>query len=150
MNDIYDVAKWFLAKKSMTPKKLQKLCYYYVAWGYALLDREVIENSHFEAWVHGPVSPALYQKYKDYGWNEIEKEEDIPIFENAKERELFESVYLTYGDLSANELEALSHSEMPWRKARGNCGKYDACNKAIDLVDMKNFYSSIYQEDQGE
>ena len=36
MATIFDVADWFLSKEAMTPKKLQKLCYYYKAWGLAL------------------------------------------------------------------------------------------------------------------
>ncbi len=37
MNNIFDVADWFLSKEAMPHKKLQKLCYYYKAWGLALL-----------------------------------------------------------------------------------------------------------------
>nr|DAX92906.1 MAG TPA: hypothetical protein [Caudoviricetes sp.] len=30
---VFDIANWFLTKEAMTPKKLQKLVYYYFAWG---------------------------------------------------------------------------------------------------------------------
>ena len=42
---VFDVAQWFLAKESMTHKKLQKLIYYYYAWGQALLKRDVIDDA---------------------------------------------------------------------------------------------------------
>ncbi|MGN0639342.1 MAG: Panacea domain-containing protein [Oscillospiraceae bacterium] len=67
---ITDVANWFLSKESMTHKKLQKLCYYAQAWGLALFNLR-ITDSRFEAWVHGPVSPGLFQLYKEFYWHPI-------------------------------------------------------------------------------
>ena len=61
--DITQLADWFLSKESMTPKKLQKLCYYAVAWGYALLNRRIFNDDEFHAQIHGPVSPTLYHTY---------------------------------------------------------------------------------------
>lgn len=39
-------------------KKLQKLCYYAQAWAYALKGYR-LEDTDYQAWVHGPFSPAL-------------------------------------------------------------------------------------------
>ena len=58
---VYEIANWFLNKGSMTQKKLQKLCYYAQAWCYALKGERLIK-SDFQAWIHGPVSPALYDR----------------------------------------------------------------------------------------
>lgn len=69
--NIFGLADWFLAKSEMTHKKLQKICYYAVAWGYALMDRQVFDDDVFQAWVHGPVSKKLYDRYKGQGWNLI-------------------------------------------------------------------------------
>ena len=70
MFSVFSVADFFLARASMSPKKLQKLVYYAYAWTLALLN-ETIDDLHFrlfhnkiEAWVHGPVVPDLYQQYK--------------------------------------------------------------------------------------
>lgn len=41
---VFDIANWFLTKEAMTPKKLQKLVYYYFAWGQALLKRDMIKK----------------------------------------------------------------------------------------------------------
>ena len=76
MADIFDVATWFLSKASMTPKKLQKLCYYFKARGLALIDDDVLPGVDFQAWIHGPVYPPLYAKYKDFYWNFIPEAED--------------------------------------------------------------------------
>ncbi len=68
-----DISGWFLSKESMTPKKLQKLTYYAEAWANALLGEGILSDTSFQAWVHGPVSPELWNDYKEYGWNEIEQ-----------------------------------------------------------------------------
>ena len=143
MAKVEEVAKGFLSKNSMSPKKLQKLVYYFKAWGLVLYKKDMIEDTDFEAWVHGPVSPKLYRKYKNYGWNDIEKYEG-ELTLNEKEKHLLESVWITYGDLSANELEALTHSENPWRKARLGYKDDELCDVIISEDDMKDYYSSIY------
>lgn len=140
------VADWFLAKSKMSPKKLQKLVYYFQAWGNALLHYPVIDDTQFEAWPHGPVSPELYQEYKMYGWTEIEQHDPVSV-ESEDLVELLESVWITYGDKSANELEALTHSESPWRNARGALGQWDHSNEPITDDDMRSFYASIYSGD---
>ena len=67
---VFDIANWFLSKGEMTHKKLQKLCYYAQAWCYALKDYR-LENTDFQAWVHGPVSPALWERFKSFGYDPI-------------------------------------------------------------------------------
>lgn len=143
--DIKDIARWFLSKEAMTQKKLQKLCYYAVAWGWALMDREIATDSEFQAWIHGPVSPTLYAEYKNYGWNNIPKEGQMPIF-LSDIKELLESVWDTYGDKGGNELEAISHRERPWLEARGGIDEFELSTKAIDTKLMREFYLSIYQK----
>lgn len=143
---IQDLAKWFLAKEPMTHKKLQKLCYYAVAWGWALMDKPIVKDGDFEAWVHGPVSEVLYQTYKEYGWNNIKKEEKAPEFSSDIE-ELLNSVWETYGNKDGNELEALSHSEKPWKEARVNLNEEERGNVKINPNTMKAFYRSIYSGD---
>lgn len=62
---IFQLAEAFLSIEPQTLTKLQKLCYYSDAWYLAQTDDELFEN-HFEAWVHGPVDPEWYKKYR-YG-----------------------------------------------------------------------------------
>jgi len=141
---IHDIANWFLTKERMSQKKLQKLCYYAVAWGYALLKRAISSDDEFQAWVHGPVSPILYEKYRGSGWVELKPEKNyIDSFDNVT-TELLESIWITYREQTGNSLEALTHSELPWIKARGNCGQEDRCTTRIDTQDMQDYYLSIY------
>lgn len=142
--DIHDLSNWFLSQKGseITNKKLQKLCYYAVAWGWALMNKNIANNSQFQAWQHGPVSQTLFNKYHPYGWNVLpatKKPENIP----GDVEELLESVWLTYGDKSGNELEALSHSELPWRAARGGLSDDAPSTAIISASVMRNFYNGI-------
>lgn len=144
---IQDLAKWFLAKEPMTHKKLQKLCYYAVAWGWALMNKPIVKDGNFEAWVHGPVSDILYQEYKSCGWNNIDNSKfEKPKFSSDIE-ELLNSVWDTYGSKDGNELEALSHSEQPWKEARVGLKEDEKGNVKIKPETMKAFYQSIYVGD---
>ena len=63
MVNVRDIANWFLSRNDMTHKKLQKLCYYAQAWYCALYDGTPLFDDEIQAWVHGPVIPALYPVY---------------------------------------------------------------------------------------
>lgn len=149
MISINEVAKYFIENgEDITPKKLQKLSYYAEAWCNALLNKKLIEDTHFEAWVHGPVSPELYQQYKKYGWNEIDKpEKKVEYTFSDKEKEILDSVLETYGHLSGNELEALTHEETPWLNQRKGLGEMESSNNIIKFKDMQSYYYSIYLGD---
>lgn len=145
MYSVFDISEYFLKNvEKVTPKKLQKLCYYAEAWSHALLNRGLINDSHFEAWIHGPVSPELYRKYKQYGWDILPQTESNDVILREEVVDLLNSVIETYGDLSGNELEALTHSETPWIEARTGYDEDESCNVQIKSETMKNYYKSIY------
>ena len=148
--DIFDVADWFLSKEAMTPKKLQKLCYFYKAWGLALYDEDFLPDSIFEAWVHGPVNPELHRKYMDYCRNEIpRKEEDNSAKFSVKQLDILDSVWESYGDLTDNAIAAETKVG-PWREARIGIKDGDVCTKQLDDEDIKRFYKKFYEVHQGE
>ena len=140
---IEDLAQWFLSKAPMTHKKLQKLCYYAVAWGYALYGKQIFKDDSFEAWIHGPVSPTLYQKYKNNGWEIIKQSKKTPNF-SEETTYLLESVWKTYGDKNGDELEAISHKEAPWKEARKGLAEDERGSNTISPKIMTTFYKSIY------
>ncbi len=146
MYSISVIANAFLEKSEMSHKKLQKLCFYAQSWHLYYFDTE-ITDSVFQAWVHGPVSPELYQVYKDYGWNQIEKN-PTHIELNEQAQNIVDEVYRVYGELSGDELEALTHSEMPWKNARGKLPPYEASYTQIKNIDMKDHCNQIMNEIQ--
>ncbi len=148
MNTIQQIAQWFLGKESMTHKKLQKLCYYSQAWHLALHGSELFAE-RFEAWVHGPISPVLYSIYADYGWEKIPSETSQPILEEASEG-ILQAVWNTYASFDGDQLEALTHSEAPWQKARGNLQPCDTCTREIKHQDMRDYYLQKFKESQNE
>lgn len=140
---IDNVAEAFLSLESMSPKKLQKLCYYAYAWYYTLYGKRMFRN-RFKAWVHGPVDPVLYHEFKDYGWH------DIPQYtgELHLNEELLKhvyQVYSSYGEMTGDELEALTHDEDPWIVARGDLPEYAPCQNPISDDVIKEYYEGVLQ-----
>lgn len=147
--DINTVANWFLNKTSMPHKKLQKLCYYAEAWHQALYNSPLLKNCHFEAWVHGPVCPALYEQYKSYGWVDIPKISNKPVIDNETD-EFLEIVYATYGEFSGHQLENITHDEAPWKEARRGLDECEPSNNIINPETMRRYYYSVYENSQND
>lgn len=141
---VFEIANWFLSKEEMSHKKLQKLCYYAKSWHLVLFKKENLISEDFQAWVHGPVSPILYQKYKSYGWNPICKTKSIANIDPVV-NDFLEQVWETYGDLDGHQLESLTHKESPWISARVGLGTWDSSTNIILEENMYSFYKSIYQ-----
>lgn len=151
-----DVAQYVIAKCDnvgdlITNKKLQKILYYIKAWGVAYFPEEGVIDEDFEAWVHGPVCPVVYQEYKHFGYKPISidyKDSSSSQFiknfrshnnENNKV-ELIDVVFEKYARLSSLQLEMLTHSEEPWVKARTGLSPIDRGNSVISVADMISFY----------
>jgi uncharacterized phage-associated protein len=148
---VNDVAKAFLQREAMTHKKLQKMCYYAYSW-YLTLYKKHLFKSEFQAWIHGPVCPELYHDYKEYGRNPIPQVETIPesISSDSEALHLICQVYDSYGHLSGNELEYLSHSEDPWIKARNGLPAYEPSQEPINAEVIQHFYRKVYEEGQND
>lgn len=151
-SQILSVAEWFLHKESMSNKKLQKICYYAYAWFLVFFnDIESISAplntlcSGFEAWVHGPVCPELYSVYRSFGWNNIPAVETCPTFSNDV-TDLFEQVWSTYGHFSADQLERLTHSELPWQEARKGLRADEPSINRIDDRLIIQYYSKMMNQ----
>lgn len=142
MEDIFEVAKYFLSLGRMNHKKLQKLCYYAQAWSLALTGRRLM-NTWFEAWAHGPVSPELWYRYKDWGGLLISSYEGIPNFKNNQTPIFLDKIFLLYGHYSGDQLEQLTHGEPPWIKARGNYPQGTICTNTISESDMAEYYKTL-------
>ena len=120
--------------------KLQKLLYYVQAWHLAIFN-ELLFPERFEAWVHGPVIPELYRKYKDYRWRNIDHDVSRPLLDDRTVKFLGE-VLDEYGPLDARRLEWLTHRESPWVNARERAGVVadDPCTGLIDETEMRDYY----------
>lgn len=153
MYDVNKVVDFFLHKGSMSPKKLQKLLYYAYAWTLALLNENIDDtnfklfNDKIEAWIHGPVVPSVYHKYKSYGWNEIPQNQNFDDCTFTPQvLDVLNQVWDVYGNLSGNQLESISHQEMPWQHARVGYAPSESCNKQISDRDIFEYYNEQAQQ----
>lgn len=137
MESVFYVAAYIRSKEAMTHKKLQKLCFYAQSWHYAFTN-EILFDEPFEAWIHGPVCPILYKAYKQWGSLEIPMFKNLSILKLKKRSmEIIDAVYAAYGEFSADELEACTHSEYPWKKARKGYKPDEYCRNIISNEDMR-------------
>jgi len=143
---VYEIADWFLQKGNMTQKKLQKLCYYAQAWCYALKSKRLMKTD-FQAWIHGPVSPALYDRFKQFGYGTIAIKGTYTCRIEQEDVDLLEDIWETYGEKTGNSLEALTHRELPWIEARRGYGDDENCSVVISPKTMERYYKSIYAGD---
>jgi uncharacterized phage-associated protein len=145
-----DIARWIGANidrdagDSITHLKRQKLVYYAQAWALVLFGRPLFAED-LQAWAHGPVAGSVFHELKSHGWDALPCPEDVPTLDTDAE-ELLESFLDVYGDLSAKHLEKMTHSEDPWRDARGALPPEARTNKIIPKDHMRAYYSRLYEE----
>lgn len=142
-----DIANYFIGFANMTGDyvtnlKLQKLVYYAQAWYLANFGKPLFEED-FEAWVHGPVIPSLYRKYKKYGSSPIIEDIDLTKIKskfNADVVLLLDEVIKVYMPAGGYQLEQMTHVESPWIKARGKTLPDAKSEKVISKRSMKLYY----------
>ena len=142
MASVHDVAKYILAKRgSMSTWKLQKLIYYSQAWHLVWRD-EPLFSDPIEAWANGPVVRALYDGHRGRfsidDWNLG----DANALGGGEQKSV-DAVLAAYGDLSGRQLSFLTHSETPWREARGDLEPTARSDAEITQSSMQAFYSAL-------
>lgn len=99
------------SSEAISHLKLQKLAFY--CYGAARANDEIEERIVFERWPHGPVSPVIYEAFKDSGSAPLPRPSgDSPKLEGAAL-----DAYHVYARLSAWQLREESHLEAPWLAA---------------------------------
>ncbi len=120
--------------------KLQKLLYYAQAWQ-LVFSGEPLFSDQIEAWVHGPVVPRIFRRFRTLGWQPIGSpvcpHRDVQLSAHLK------AILNAYGTFKATELERLTHSEDPWRIARKGIPPDVSSNSVISRKDMKDFYTGL-------
>ncbi|MDY6902770.1 MAG: DUF4065 domain-containing protein [Cyanobacteriota bacterium] len=153
MAKVQDIADYFiwLANDSgsfISNLKLQKLVYYAQAW-YLAINGQPLFDEDFEAWIHGPTIPSLYQKYKEFNRLPIIKEIDYQqLTQKLGDTILFlQDVADEYFSCDAYELERMTHIEDPWIQARKGLPNDLPSNAIIDKQWMKEYYGSRVKEE---
>lgn len=155
-HSVFAVANAFInkansTKRPLTHLKLQKLIYYASGYYLAAYDSPLIDHT-FEAWEYGPVVPALYHEFKEFGnkhvrnlateldWDSGEAVPVPPPEGDAKFERVLNFVWDNFSKYSAAELSSMTHQpDSPWDKTRKrNMGIRDA---DIPNEDLKEHFS---------
>lgn len=136
-----DATKYILEKQGeMSTRKLQKLCYYAQAWHFTWTGERLIKED-FQAWEHGPVCRELFKIHQ--GKYTIKAEEIDGDSNNLTndQKDSIDIVLEYYGQLTSDELVRLTHSEEPYKKARGKLPVNAHSDNIITLESMREYYS---------
>jgi len=148
------IADYFIAFSNATGNlishmKLQKLVYYIQAWHIAVFSEAILEED-FQAWVHGPVLPSLFERYKSFQWRPILRDDlDEPSLRALEQsfsssiREILADVIIEYFHKDAFALEQSIHGEAPWQIARHNLAADEPSINVIDKKTIHDYYSQF-------
>lgn len=146
---IETVTQYILNKNDeITPLSLQKQLYFIQGF-YLALYKEIIFHVNCQAWLHGPVYPEVYHKYKKYGYNPIEDVEHFIYNKKVeeklsdKEKDVVDMVTKTFGMYSGKILENITHKEEPWKKARRGIKTIDYSNEVISIDSIGNYFTKL-------
>lgn len=125
MATVFDASDFFISQAqnnindTITNLRLNKLLFFAQAWCLSRYSKPLFSDD-IEAWDFGPVIPAIYQKYKSNGKNNIDitsQNYTSNVF-SGDELQVLIDVYNYYGRFSTTELVDISHQEGgPWDMA---------------------------------
>lgn len=125
--------------------KLHKLLYYCQAWHLAF-ERSRLFDEPFQAWIHGPVSRTIYDRYvKSKSLYSTVLPSDAREDFNPHEikghaRQIVNAVLEKYGVLTGDQLEELTHRERPWLEAREGVPEDQRSENIIKDSTMQDCY----------
>lgn len=146
------VTRYMLDKAvEITPLALQKLLYFAQAFFYALYNEPLFLDD-CQAWARGPVYPDIYSKYKDFGYNPIEKnlpEEGTDFSElTTKEISVLDAIVDIFGMYSGTVLSKITHNEQPWIEARGALLPSDRSVTVINRDTINSYFKHVVEKYQ--
>ncbi|RZS82049.1 putative phage-associated protein [Phyllobacterium myrsinacearum] len=127
--------------------KLQKLLYYCQAWSLAFNRGRLFPDSSFQAWVHGPVSREVYDRFLATkalysSVNQADVREGFnPETLRQVDRAFINSVLEVYAPLTGDQLEEMTHREDPWLDARAGVSPSARSENAISDEIMQRYYA---------
>lgn len=144
------VTRYLLAKSDdITPLALQKLLYYAQAFHYALYRVELFVTP-CQAWQHGPVYPEIYDQFREYGSDPLQKPTDafLDSIKGLTENETYflDCIIDVFGRYSGSFLRNLTHKETPWQEARGNLNEDDRCTAEISRESIHKYFSDAVEK----
>lgn len=153
----------FMKQISVSPLKLQKLLYYAQAWSMVFFGRErQLFADAPQAWVNGPVYPAIYNDWRDRNMCNHLYPEDFGVDSNCidkaqeqlvndmslaeEDMQLLEQIVLKYGCQTQNRLIFLTHSELPWCEKREGLKPFERSHTELSLDTMYGYYKERHEK----
>lgn len=104
--------------KRLTPMQVLKLIYISHGWMLALHGRPLF-GDEVKAWKYGPVIPAVYQRYSDYGRLQVDAHAERCERRNDRldddQRGIIGQVLEKYGEYTGLQLSDMTHEDdSPW------------------------------------
>lgn len=150
----------------ISPMKLQKIIYYAHGWHLALTGEPLVSDE-IEAWGYGPVMPAIYHAFKNFGNEPINSPAQNFSWENGKlvvstpeipagekhetTRQILKRVWTTYKHLTALELSKMTHAPgAPWSQVVAPYGGKAPISLAIPNDLIRNYFAKMGQKSEGD
>jgi len=132
--------------------KLQKLLYYAQGWHLAIYGTRLFPDK-FQAWVHGPAVPSIYQCYRAFGHRPIEIDaslENLSIRPSLtpQQDEFLNELLGVYFQYNAYTLELMTHRETPWIQARQGIPADEPSQNELDEDIMKAYFTALRSESE--
>lgn len=142
MASVHDVAAYLVQRCGpMSTMKLQKLVYYCQAW-HLVWDEEPMFPERIEAWANGPVVYELFNKHRGEFSVESWPYGD-PANLTQTQRATADVVVDDYAALSGRQLSYLTHTEGPWRTARGDLPATAWSRNEITPESLQDYYTAV-------
>jgi uncharacterized phage-associated protein len=153
------LGKSFADKRPVSPLKLQKLLYYAHGYYSAAYGQPLVDEA-FEAWQYGPVVPAVYHEFKDFGNSPITREatdfgwddeepEVIPVpplFDDPRVKKVIDYVWKQYAPLSAVILSEMTHRpDSPWDRTM-KTNKFGLKNMDIPQSLIEDYFGTLVKK----
>ena len=143
MANVFDVATYILERSGrISTWKLQKLCYYAQAWSVAWTE-EPLFGEEIQAWSNGPVCPVLFRAHKGkYMIGQGELNGDSQNLDEDQ-KDTIDRVLGHYGSWDPYQLREQTHTEAPWKSARGDIPDYVSSDSPITIESMGEYYGAL-------
>ena len=142
---IEHIAQYFLMKvEDITNMSLNKLLhfsqvFYFMIFGNPLFDDES------QAWVHGPVYPEIYQKYKKHKNATISPivRSDKLLNLSNEEKCVLDKIIINFGCYNAATLRNMTHVENVWKEARVGLKDEQISKEPIKLETLRLYAQKL-------
>lgn len=131
--------------------KLHKLLYYVQAWHLAFYGKQIMPGVRFQAWVHGPVSREIYDRFSGVKnmYSPISILDRKPEFHSGQvsegDKNHINSILDLYAPYTGDQLEYFTHQETPWQNARVGLPAHQRSETLIDEGLMQSYYAERLQ-----